>query len=87
MDEVGPSDHAHGRLALAGMHIRSRIRFVLGLALGAACDSQHVHDITMRTLELALREKGEQAVVAAVTVHDDDLLAAIPGHLVGCLLE
>src|SRR5207249_11937517 len=33
------------------------------------------------------REVGKQAVVAAVTVHDDDLLAAIARHLVGRLLQ
>src|SRR5207245_2767279 len=87
MYEVGSGDHAHGRFALAGMHIRRRIRFVLRLTRAAARDSQHVHDVIMRRLELRLREKGEQAVVAAVTVHDDDLLAAIAGHLVGRFLE
>jgi len=40
-----------------------------------------------RRLELRLREIGEQTVVAAVAIHDDDLLAAVPGHLVGRLLQ
>src|SRR5205807_5895651 len=40
-----------------------------------------------RRLELRLREVGKQAVVAAVTVHDDDLLAPIARHLVGRLLQ
>ena len=41
----------------------------------------------MRRVELRLREIRKQAVVAAVPVHDDDLLAAIPGHFVGRLLQ
>jgi len=52
-----------------------------------ARDALHVHDVIMGRLELRLREKRQQAVVAAMTVHDDDLLAAISGHLVGRLLQ
>src|SRR2546428_13002785 len=41
----------------------------------------------MRRVELRLREIRKQAVVATVTVHDDDLPAAIPCHLVGRFLQ
>jgi hypothetical protein len=85
--EVGPGDHAHGRFAFACMHVRRRVRFVRRFALPAACDALHVHDVVVWRLELRLREKRQQAVVAAVTVHDDDLLAAVAGHLVGRFLQ
>src|SRR2546426_498704 len=85
--QVGPGDHAQGRFAFAGMHVRRRVRFVLRLARPAAHDAQHVHDVIARRLELRLREVGKQAVVAAVTVHDDDLLAPVARHLVGRLLQ
>src|SRR2546426_6526778 len=39
MHEVGSSDHAHRRFALAGMHVRRRVRLVLRLALPAARDA------------------------------------------------
>jgi hypothetical protein len=41
----------------------------------------------VRRVELRLREIRQQAVVAAVPVHDDDLLAAVARHLVGRLLQ
>src|SRR2546422_7824634 len=69
------------------MHIGRGVRLVFRLALRAARDSKDVHDVIMRRLELRLREKGEQAVVAAVTVDDDDFPAAIACHLVGRFLQ
>src|SRR5437660_8458079 len=37
--ELGPGDHAHGRFALAGVHIRRRVGLVLWLVLSATRDS------------------------------------------------
>src|SRR5205823_4440992 len=74
-------------LALAGMHIRRGVGFVLRLARPAAHDAQHVDDIIVRRVELGLCKVRQQAVVAAVTVHDDDFLTAIPRHLVGRFLQ
>ena len=41
----------------------------------------------MRLLQLRLREERQQMFVAAVTIHDDDLLATIARHLVGGFLQ
>ena len=60
---------------------------MLRLARAGARDSEHVDDVIVRCLELRLGEERQQAVVAAVPVHDDDLLAAIPRHLVRGLLQ
>src|SRR5207253_9965821 len=49
--------------------------------------SEDVDDIIVGFVELRLREEGEKAVVAAVTVDDQDFLAAIARHLVGGLLQ
>src|SRR4029077_17932826 len=49
--------------------------------------AEYVNDIVVGLVELGLREEREQAVVAAVAVHDQDLLAAVAGHLVGGFLQ
>ncbi len=69
------------------MHIRRRIGLGFRAARRGARDALHVDDVIMRRVELRLGEEGQQAVVAAVPVHDDDLLAAVAGHLVGRLLQ
>ncbi len=71
-------------LALSGVHVD------LGLLWRSAMLwrmlVEHIDDIVVGLVELRLREVGEQAIVAAVTVDDQDFLAAVAGHLIGGLL-
>src|SRR5258706_15113256 len=67
MDEIRPRDHAHGRFAFTGVHVGRAIRFMCRLTRPGARYVLHVDDVVMWRLELALREKRQQAVVAAVT--------------------
>ena len=69
------------------MEIGRGIGFVLGLARPAAHQSHHIHDVIVRFIELCLREVWKQAIVAAVTIHNDDLLATVARHLIGGLLQ
>ena len=49
--------------------------------------SEDVNDVIARRRELCLREQREQAVVAAVTIHDQDFLAAVARHLLHGFLQ
>src|SRR5678815_5108601 len=64
-------------VSLSPVHVRCRIRLVLRFARSAARQPLHVHDVIVRRLELRLREIGQQAVVAPMAIHDDDLLATL----------
>src|SRR5580698_7201593 len=85
MDEVGPRDHGVCGLRLTGMHIDfGMFSRTSGIPWVPAID---INDIIMRSLQLRLREIREKILVTAVTINDDDLLAAVPAHFVGGFLQ
>ena len=47
---------------------------------------EDVDDVVMRQLQLGLREERQQVFISAVSVHDDNLFAAVAAHLIGGLL-
>jgi hypothetical protein len=49
--------------------------------------AEDVDDVVAGAGHLSLGKEREEAVVAAVAVDDDDLFAAVAGHLGDCLLE
>ena len=49
--------------------------------------AKHVDDVVVLLLELRLCKERQQALVSAVSVHNDDLLAAVSGHLVSRFLQ
>ena len=67
---------------------RSTVDFAGGLPAPPAGDGgDDVDDEVVRGGELRLAEERKQALVAAVAVDDEDLAAAVAGHLVQRFLE
>ena len=48
---------------------------------------ENIDDVVVGLVELRLREEGQQAVVAAVAVDDQNFLAAVARHFVGGFLQ
>ena len=85
MNKVWTRDHHLRGLALSCVHIE-------GVCLGRTSLLwspliKNVDDIVVRLVQLCLREIRKKTAIAAVTVDDQHLLAAIAGHLVGGLLQ
>jgi hypothetical protein len=86
VDEIGAGDEHGGGFALASVHVHG------GFEGGAAGDvemgqTEDEDDIVAGAGELGLGKEREKAVVAAVSVDDDDFFAAVAGHLGDCFLE
>src|SRR5882672_1506465 len=86
MDKVRVRNQGVGSFVFAGVIVDAG-GFFRGTAGAAAFAVEDVHDIVVWLIHLRLREEGKQVLVAAVTVHDDDFLAAIARHLVGRFLK
>src|SRR5215469_3790835 len=86
--EVGPGDHHVGRLGFAGVHVVLRVRLHAGPA-GQVCvrQAEDVDHVVARRGQLRLSEERQQRLIAAVTVHDNDFLAAVARHLLHRLLQ
>ena len=67
------------------MHIHRS--FLRRAATFRAALVKNVNHVIMRLVELRLRKVREQMLVPAVAINNDDLLAAVPRHLVSGLLQ
>src|SRR5438874_644218 len=78
--------HSHRtHSATSGWHLtRSFLRRAASLRAALV---KNVNHVIMRLVELRLRKVREQMLVPAVAINNDDLLAAVAGHLVGGLLQ
>src|SRR5579862_7801095 len=85
VNEIGTRNHHLRSFAFAGMHVD--LRLLGGTALLGRALVENIDDVIVRLVELSLREIGKQAVVAAVSVDDQNFLAAVAGHLVGGFLQ
>ena len=86
MNKIRMRDQSVGGFVFAGVVINAG--GFLGRTAGATAFADYsVDDVVVRLFELRLREIGDEALVAAVAVDDEDFLAAVAGHLVGGFLE
>src|ERR1019366_3630182 len=86
VNQVWPRNQHGGGLGLAGVHaaLGFQRRPSGNIFVGQTKNIDHV---IARGGQLRLREKRQQAVVAAMTVDDQNLLASIAGHLFDRLLQ
>lgn len=84
-DEVGAGDEGARGFRFAGVAVVGG--FLDGAAGGYGGTEVDVDDIVARLGELGLGEVLKKVSVAAVSVGDDDLLAAVAGHFVHRFLE
>src|SRR5690349_17980663 len=85
MNKVWTRNHHLRRFALAGMHVQFVGAGWTSMSRRALVED--VDHIVMRFIELCLREIRQEAVVASVAIHNQDLFAAIAGHLIRRFLE
>src|SRR5256885_1097141 len=62
-------------------------RFSWRTAFAAAPASEHVDDIIMWAIELALGKIRNQVLISSVAIDDDNLLASIASHLIRGFLK
>src|SRR5579863_4929950 len=67
------------------MHIDFRL--LCGTTVIRRALVENVNHVVVRLIELCLGKVRQQAIVAAVTVDDQDFLASVTGHLVGGFLQ
>src|SRR6266571_5865328 len=67
------------------MHVD--LRFLWWSAVVGRVFIENIDHIVVKLIELGLRKVGEQAVIAAMAVDDQDFLAAVAGHFVGGFLQ
>ena len=85
MNEVGARDEGVSSFGFTGVLIDFALqRRTAGRIRRAIHD---VDDVVAASGELRLREEGQQVVVTAVAVDDQDLLAAVARHFVGGFLQ
>src|SRR5260370_14958408 len=85
VNEVGPRDHSVRGFVFTRVIIDAR-RFFGRAARMASLAVKTVDHIVVRTIKLRLRKEGQQMLIPAVAVDDDNLLTTVARHFIGRFL-